>query len=90
VSTLVQTAGGIAGFSSISGTGKSVFVELKITEFWVKILRDQDRYSVEAMLEALLPSLDWHPVSDRRLHSTRKSNQSPLLSAPTSAPDMPK
>jgi hypothetical protein len=62
---------------AVDAAGKSLFVELKINEFWVKILRDQDRYSVEAMLEALLPSLDWHPVSDRQLRSTRKGNRSP-------------
>jgi hypothetical protein len=65
INTPVQLPTGLAAFSFLSGTGMSSFTEAKINQFWAKIVLDQDKCSVEDMVKALVPSLDWHPVSDR-------------------------
>jgi hypothetical protein len=65
VNTPVQLSTGIAGASAILGSGQSALVELKINHFLAKVINDQDRCSLDDILKAMTPALDFHPFSDR-------------------------
>jgi hypothetical protein len=65
VNTPVQLSTGIASASAISRCGQSALVELKINHFLGQVIKDQERCSVDDILKAMTPALDFHPFSDR-------------------------